>query len=83
MILFKQKGDGIEKKHININDILESIINIVYAEIKHNCTLEKDYGNLPPIQCDPQKIGQVFMNLLINATHAVRGTGTISIKTYQ
>jgi two-component system, NtrC family, sensor kinase len=42
-----------------------------------------DYGQLPEIHCMPFQLNQVFMNLLINAAHAIPERGTISIRTGQ
>ena len=37
---------------------------------------------VPPISCDPQKIGQVLVSLLINASQAIKGKGVITVRTY-
>jgi len=67
---------------VNIEALMESMLNIVHNEIKYKAELKKEYGSPPSIACDPQKIGQVFVNLLINAAQAIEGQGTITIKTY-
>lgn len=67
---------------VNIEALMESMLNIVHNEIKYKAELKKDYSAPPSIVCDPQKIGQVFVNLLINAAQAIEGKGTITIKTY-
>ena len=61
--------------------LMESMLNIAWNEIKYKAQLRKDYGQVPPIVCNPQKIGQVFINLLINAAHAIKDKGFITIKT--
>jgi two-component system NtrC family sensor kinase len=75
--------DDEEYKDININDCIESSINIVWNELKHKATLHKDYGNLPQTKCYPLKLNQVFMNLLINAVQAIEKKGKIEIKTWE
>ena len=50
--------------------------------MKYKATLKKDYGNLPLTKCYPQQMNQVFMNLLINAGHAIEKQGEITIKTW-
>ncbi|MBF0504309.1 MAG: hypothetical protein HQL14_04305 [Candidatus Omnitrophica bacterium] len=67
---------------VNIEALMESMLNIVYNEIKYKVKLKKDYGHVPTIVCNPQKIGQVFVNLLINAAQAIKDQGMITIKTY-
>ncbi len=75
--------DEAEQKCANLNDCLDSTINIVWNEIKYVATLTKEYGDLPPVLCYPQQINQVFMNLLVNAAHAITGQGNIRVRTGQ
>ncbi len=75
--------DDAEYKDTNINECMESSINIVGNELQHKATLHKDYGNLPPTKCYPQKLNQVFINLLINAIQAIEKKGKIKIKTWE
>jgi two-component system NtrC family sensor kinase len=60
---------------------LDSTLNIVSNELKYKATIEKHYGVLPPIKCLASQLNQVFMNLLVNAGHAIKERGTISIST--
>lgn len=60
---------------------LDSTLNIVNNEIKYTATVRKDYGLLPEIACIGSQLNQVFMNLLINAAHAIERQGEIVIKT--
>jgi len=60
---------------------LDSTLNIVSNEIKYKATVEKNYGSLPPVTCLASQLNQVFMNLLVNAGHALRERGVISIRT--
>ena len=74
-----------ESKHkvADINAGLGSTINIVWNESKYKATLIKDFGNIPPTKCRPGPLSQVFMNLLINAAHAIDQHGEIRLKTWQ
>ena len=67
---------------VNLNEVLESVINIVWNEIKYKADFLKNFEPLPLVQCSPQKIGQVFINILINATQAINGKGLIVVNTY-
>ncbi|RFP08744.1 PAS domain S-box protein [Duganella sp. BJB488] len=60
---------------------LDSTLNIVANEIKYKAKVEKHYGVLPPVTCLASQLNQVFMNLLVNAAHALRETGVITIRT--
>ena len=73
--------DEAEYKYANMNECIESTLNIVWNELKYKATLKKDYGNIPLTKCYPQQMNQVFMNLLINAGHAIEKQGEITVKT--
>lgn len=65
----------------DIHQIMDSAINICWNEIKYKVELIKTYGQIPLIECNEQKLNQVFINLLMNATQAIEGRGTIQIVT--
>ena len=61
---------------------LDSTLNIVWNELKYKCTVTKHYApSLPRIRCLPSQLNQVFMNLLVNAAHAIPEKGEITIST--
>jgi two-component system, NtrC family, sensor kinase len=60
---------------------IDSTLNIIWNELKYHCTVKKQYGPLPHIRCLPSQLNQVFMNLLVNAGHAIEERGEISITT--
>ena len=60
---------------------LESTLNIVYNELKYKAKIVKEYGDLPQINCLLSQMNQVFVNLLVNAAHAIADNGIITIKT--
>ena len=67
---------------VDVNDVIDGILNIVGNEVKYKANLRTNYSDLPVIKANAQQLGQVFINLLINAGHAIKGKGEISIKTY-
>lgn len=60
---------------------LDSTINIVWNELRYKATLDKQYGTLPMIECLHSELNQVFMNLLLNAGHAITEQGVITVRT--
>lgn len=60
---------------------LDSTLNIVINEIKYKAEVVKEYGDLPEVECLSSQLNQVFMNLLVNAAHAISQRGTITIRT--
>lgn len=75
--------DNVGVKQVNLNDCLESTINIANNEIKYKATLIKEFGTIPPVSCHPQQLNQVFLNLLVNAAHAIETSGEITVRTWQ
>jgi two-component system NtrC family sensor kinase len=66
----------------NLHNGIDSTLNIVNNEIKYKCEVVKQYGDLPEVECLPSELNQVFMNLLVNAAHAITAErGTITIRT--
>lgn len=74
--------DEAELKTADINEGLESTINIVWNELKYKATVKKEYGGLPLLKCNPGQLNQVFMNMLVNAAHAIEKQGEIAVKTW-
>jgi PAS domain S-box-containing protein len=60
---------------------LDSTLNIVYNELKYKATVEREYGDLPRIECRLSQLNQVFMNLLVNASQAIVEHGVIRVVT--
>ncbi len=77
---FSHPGEN-EAKHANINQCLDSTLNIVWNEIKYKATVVKDYGDLPEVICYYQQLNQVFVNLLVNAAQAIEEKGEIKLTT--
>lgn len=67
----------------NLNDCLESTISMVWNELKYKATLEKQLQPLPPLRCYPNRLNQVFMNLLVNAAQAIETQGVISVRSWE
>ncbi|MDD3352413.1 ATP-binding protein [Zoogloea sp.] len=65
----------------SLHEGIDSTLNIVRNELKYTCTVEKVYGDIPEIRCMPSQLNQVWMNLLVNAAHAIEGQGTVTIRT--
>jgi len=65
----------------DINKGIESTLNIVWNELKYKAEVKKEYGHLPLVKGYPQQLNQVFMNILVNAAHAIEKRGEIRIAT--
>ena len=72
-----------EKKAIKLHEVIDEVLNFIqhHSELYH-ITIERDYEkNAPLIKLDEKKMKQVFMNLIMNAKHAVGESGTIKLST--
>ena len=66
---------------VDLHSGLNSTLNIIHNELKYKAEVVKEYGNIPDIECRVSQLNQVFMNLLVNAAHAIETHGTITIRT--
>ena len=51
--------------------VIESAVNMAWNEIRHRARLVKDYGPVPHVEASESRLGQVFLNLLVNAAQAI------------
>ena len=71
-----------EWEYADLHRCLNSTLNIVSNEIKYKADVIKEYGTLPDVECLPSELNQVFMNLMVNAAHAITAErGQITIRT--
>ena len=71
--------DSYEWQLADLHKGLDSTLNVIWNEIKFKAQVNKCYGDIEPIECMGSQINQVFLNLLINASHAVGADGEITI----
>jgi signal transduction histidine kinase/CheY-like chemotaxis protein len=55
----------------DVRAVLESTLRMAWNEIRHRARLVKDFDSVPPVEANESRLGQVFLNLIINATHAI------------
>ncbi|MGP1373819.1 MAG: sensor histidine kinase [Almyronema sp.] len=68
--------DEAELKDVNIHEGIDSTLMLLQNRLKARSErpkieVEKDYDNLPNIECYPSALNQVFMNILVNAIDAI------------
>lgn len=73
--------DRAEVATIDLHDTIDDTLTLVRHELKHRVDVVREYGELPQIECYPDQINQVCMNLLVNASQAIEKRGTIRIAT--
>lgn len=73
------------KRLADINSVIRDALKIVgeiYSSEKHALTADL-HPNLKEINCDPDKLKQVFMNIIANGIEAMEDGGTITINTQE
>ena len=73
--------DGAEPRKVNLNEQLRDTIKLTQAEFRKRVCVETDFGDLPEVECYPQMLNQVFLNLLVNAGQAIEGDGKVTVTT--
>lgn len=74
--------DDAEVDRIDIHRTLDSTLSVLTHELSPGIEIVRKYGeDLPKINCHPQQIGQILMNLILNAIEAIPDTGKIVIRT--
>ncbi len=74
--------DAAATEAIDLNECIESALNIGRNVIKNKVEVIRELGELPEITCSPSQINQVFLNLFTNAAQAIEGQGKLHIKSW-
>lgn len=75
----RMDDDNIEETDVHAG--LDEMLMLLHHELKSRVTVVKEFGDIPHIRCNAGQINQVFLNLLVNATHAIKDKGTVTIRT--
>jgi len=74
--------DENEFKYVDIHENIVSTLTLLQNKTKNRIEIHKDFGDVPPFECLPGKINQIFMNLFSNAIQAIEDKGDIYIRTW-
>lgn len=72
--------DEAERKPADLREGLESTLTLVAHLLRDRIEVKREYGELPPLDCHPNQLNQVFLNILVNAAQAIEGPGTITVR---
>ncbi|HEY3493405.1 MAG TPA: ATP-binding protein [Polyangiaceae bacterium] len=56
---------------VDVREVLESTLRMAWNEIRHRARLIKTYDEVPTVEANEARLGQVFLNLVVNAAHAI------------
>jgi signal transduction histidine kinase len=73
--------DEATRKAVDLHEGLEVSLRLLEHRWRGHITVARDYGTLPPVDCDPGQINQVFVNILANACDALGDRGTLALRT--
>jgi len=64
-------SDG-DQREVDLLLEIEEALVLVQGRLKHQVELVRDYGEVPPVRCQPTLLGQALVNLVVNAADALR-----------
>ena len=66
------RGAGEEKRGlVDVRRVMDASIDLAWNEIRHRARLVKEYADVPPVLANEARLGQVFLNILVNAAQAL------------
>jgi PAS domain S-box-containing protein len=83
---FSRVDNVTDRSWYNINRGIEDTLTIARNEYKYCAEIKTQLGSLPELYCNPEQLNQVFLNLIVNSSHALASMadghkGVISITT--
>ena len=79
--------DGAEHTPADLNHAIETTLLVAHNEYKYSAEVDTKLGPIPEVMCNVGELNQVFLNLIVNAAHAIEesgkdaATGRISVTT--
>jgi len=80
LLRFAQPARG-GRAPTDLHRVLDATLTLLVSEYRDRIDLRKDYADVGPVLANEAQLGQVFMNLLMNAAQAIEGTGTVTVST--
>ena len=81
--VFSRSSDEEQRGPLDVERVLESALRMASNEVRHRARLVRNYVKVPPVQGNEARLGQVFLNLIVNAAQAIpegrAGDNTISL----
>jgi len=67
--------DAREQSYSDVNRALQTTLVVARNEYKHVARIETHFGEIPEVKCNISELNQVFLNLIVNAAHAIQESG--------
>lgn len=65
------RADQDTKRRVDLNRVVEEAVNMAFTEFRHRARLQKELGDSVIVHANAARLGQVVLNLLLNAAHAL------------
>ena len=59
------------RSSVDVHNVLESSLRMARNELRQRAKITLDFGSVPKVDGSEGRLGQVFLNLLVNAAHAI------------
>jgi len=73
------RGDREEPVPVDVNALIEGTLILLSHELKNDVTVDLQLEDVPAVDGWPGPLGQVFLNLILNAQQAIEGSGRITV----
>ncbi len=74
-----------EETAVDVRSVIDACLDVAQHELRQRVDLVREYGDVPTVRANEGRLAQVFLNLIVNAAHAVRAAGrergTVHIET--
>jgi signal transduction histidine kinase len=65
------RGDETRLGPVDVHAVLESSLRLARNEVRHRAQIVREYGEIPAVEANETRLGQVFLNLIVNAAQAI------------
>jgi len=79
------RADPVTEVLVDLHHVLDSALNVAQSELRHRARIVRSYGEVAPVRGSTSRLGQVFLNLVVNGAQAIpedrKGEGLVQITT--
>jgi PAS domain S-box-containing protein len=66
------RSEEAKTSRVDVRELLDSALRMAWNEIRHRAAVTRDYQPVPVVDANPSRLGQVFLNLVVNAAQSIR-----------